>query len=112
MAQRCDAHGFKRGFVAGGGDVGDDLGFEASEIGHGDGHLMGARSWSNTRPSSSAPADDPVAPGVKNVGRWLLDAPLSRGMTAELQDAASDFRTYAASAALAFSAIAWNAAGS
>ena len=65
-----------------------------------------------TRPSSSAKADDPVTPGVNDAGRWLLDAPPSRGMTPELQDAASDFRAYAASAALAFSAIAWNAAGS
>ena len=64
-----------------------------------------------TKPSSSAKADDPVTPGVNDADRWLLDAPPSRSMTPEL-DAASDFRAYAASAALAFSAIAWNAAGS
>ena len=74
--------------------------------------FWGVRSRPNTRSSSSAKADDPVTPGVNNFGRRLLDAPPSRGMTPELQEAASDFRTQAASAALAFSAMAWNAAGS
>ena len=36
LAERCDAHGFEGGFVAGGGDLGEDFGFELSEVGHGD----------------------------------------------------------------------------
>ena len=35
LAERRDAHGFERGFVAGGGDLGEDFGFECSEVGHG-----------------------------------------------------------------------------
>ena len=35
LAERCDAHRFDGGFVAGGGDVGENLGFEGSEVGHG-----------------------------------------------------------------------------
>ena len=30
LAERCDAHGFEGGFVAGGGDIGENLGFELS----------------------------------------------------------------------------------
>ena len=36
LAERCDAHGFEGGFVAGGGDLGEDFGFECCEVGHGD----------------------------------------------------------------------------
>src|SRR5215468_2520856 len=48
--------------------------------------VMARASYRGRRPkalSSSAKADDPVTPGflVKNKGRGLLDAPLSRGMT-------------------------------
>ncbi len=35
LAERGDAHGFKGGFVACGGDLAKDLGFEFSEVGHG-----------------------------------------------------------------------------
>ncbi len=35
LAEGGDAHRFQRGFVAGGGDIGKDLGFELSEVGHG-----------------------------------------------------------------------------
>ncbi len=66
LAEGRDPHRFKRGFVARGGDISEDLGFELSEVGHGNGHLLGAHLRSGkTRPSSSAKADDPVTPGVK-----------------------------------------------
>ena len=70
-----------------------------------------------TKPSSSAKADDPVTPGVKDVGRWLLDARPSAlahkaGHDTGVAGRSKRLRAYAASAALAFSAIAWNAAGS
>ena len=39
--------------------------FKTYEIGHGDGHLLGAHSLSSMGPSSSAKADDPVTAGVK-----------------------------------------------
>ena len=35
LAERCDAHGFEGCFIAGGGDLAEDLGFEVREIGHG-----------------------------------------------------------------------------
>ena len=112
LAERGDAHRFEGGLVAGCSDIGENGLFECCKVGHGGGHLRGsARGSPATKPSSSAKADDPVTPGVNDADRWLLDAPPSRSMTPEL-DAASDFRAYAASAALAFSAIAWNAAGS
>ena len=39
LAERRDAHGFERGFIAGGGDLCEDFLFECCEVGHGDGHL-------------------------------------------------------------------------
>ena len=35
LAEGSDAHRFQRGFVAGGGDLAEDFGFELSEVGHG-----------------------------------------------------------------------------
>ncbi len=34
LAERGDAHGFERGFVAGGGDRVEDVGFELGDVGH------------------------------------------------------------------------------
>src|SRR5437868_3196825 len=47
-------------------------------------------------------ADDPVTPGVNDAGRWLLDAPRSRGMTPELLYAASGFRALRRECSLGF----------
>src|SRR6202022_929172 len=65
----------------------------------------------HVRPSSSAKADDPGTPGLKC---WsvVTGCPAFAGHDTGVARRRSDFRTYAASAALAFSAIAWNAAGS
>ena len=35
LAERRDAHGLQRGFVAGGGDLAEDFGFELGKVGHG-----------------------------------------------------------------------------
>jgi hypothetical protein len=43
LAERRDAHGLKGRFVARGGDQAEDLRFEFCKVGHGDGHLLGAR---------------------------------------------------------------------
>ena len=66
LAERRDAHGLERGFVAGRGDLGEDFGFELGEIGHGDDHLLGARAQSGTqgRPHPRS-ADDPVTPWAR-----------------------------------------------
>ena len=36
LAERCDAHGFEGGFVAGGGDLGEDVRIRVGEVGHGE----------------------------------------------------------------------------
>src|SRR4051794_19513850 len=71
----------------------------------------------HTAPSSSAKADDPVTPGVNmSVGGYWMPRPrCAIAHKAEHDTGIARRRSdcdQAASAALAFSAIAWNAAGS
>ena len=110
LAERGDAHGFERGFIAGGGDVGEDRLFEGCEVGHGNPFWQGCL----------ADAPSPSCPGLCRASTSYSVARVRRGCARD-KPGHDDFEcsqknrgatAYAASAALAFSAIAWNAAGS